>query len=142
MTLRRRRGGGDAQVPGERDQLVLGELRRPELRGRVREVLAVPAAELIVEDTCPAEAAQLRDRLGVVVSGAGPPWQMTTGVGDDSPSSAPTTRYQGSCPFQVKRASRMSTSNSFACDWFASQKDGSPALFTGDGRYDRHGDAR
>jgi hypothetical protein len=40
--------GADAQVPGERDQLVLEELRRPELRGRVRQVLAVPAVELIV----------------------------------------------------------------------------------------------
>ena len=35
---------------------------------------------------------------------------MTTGVGDDSPSSAPTTRYHVSYPFQVKRASRTSTS--------------------------------
>ena len=34
--------GGDAQVPGERDQLVLEELRRPELRGRIRQMLAVP----------------------------------------------------------------------------------------------------
>jgi hypothetical protein len=47
MTVRRRRGGRP-QVPGERDQLVLEELRRPELRGRVRQVLAVPAAKLIV----------------------------------------------------------------------------------------------
>src|SRR6266545_3174121 len=56
---------------------VLEELRRPELRRRIRKVFALPAAELVVEDARAAEPAQVRDRLDVVVGGAG------TAVADD-----------------------------------------------------------
>ena len=40
---------GHPEVLGQRDQLVLEQLRGPELGGRVRQVLAQPAAELVVE---------------------------------------------------------------------------------------------
>ena len=49
------------------DELVLEELRRPELGRRVGQVLALAAAELVVEDAGAAEPAQVGDRLAVVV---------------------------------------------------------------------------
>ena len=62
---------GDAELRGQLDQLVLEELRRPELGGRVGQVLALAAADLVVEDAGAAVPAQLGDRLAVVVCGSG-----------------------------------------------------------------------
>ena len=62
---------GDAEVPRELGELVLEELRRPEVGGRVGQELALAAAELVVEDAGAAGPAQVGDRLAVVVRGAG-----------------------------------------------------------------------
>ena len=67
----------DAEVPCQRDELVLEELRRPELGRRVGQVLAPAATELVVEDARAAVPAQVGDRLDVVVRRAG------TAVADD-----------------------------------------------------------
>ena len=48
-------------------ELVLEQLRRPELRGGVRKMLALAAADLVVQDAATAEAAELGDGLTVVM---------------------------------------------------------------------------
>ena len=53
------------------DELVLEELRRPEVGGRVGEMLAPAAAELVVEDAAAAGPGEIGDRLAVVVRRAG-----------------------------------------------------------------------
>src|SRR6478609_2668265 len=60
----------DPEVPCQRRELVLEELWRPELSGRLWKVLALPAAELVVEHTGAPEPAQVGDRLDVVVGRA------------------------------------------------------------------------
>jgi len=61
----------DAELPRQLDELVLEELRRPELGRSVGEVRALTAADLVVEHAPSAEPAQLRDRLRVIVRSAG-----------------------------------------------------------------------
>src|SRR2546426_10877876 len=58
---------GDADMERELCELVLEELRRPELRRRVGKVAALAAADLVVEHAPAPEPAQLRDRLRVVM---------------------------------------------------------------------------
>ena len=57
-------------MPGQRRQLVLEQLRRPEVRGRVGQQIALAATELVVEHARAAESAQIGDRLAVVVRSA------------------------------------------------------------------------
>src|SRR4051794_1665194 len=58
---------GDPEVVDERGQLVLEELRRPERRIGVGQVVAASVAELVVEHARAPGAVQLGDRLDVVV---------------------------------------------------------------------------
>ena len=58
---------GDPEVTRQLIQLVLEELRRPEVRRSVRKMLALAAPDLVVQDTRPAEAVEVGDRLAVVV---------------------------------------------------------------------------
>src|SRR5215213_7812167 len=55
------------EVARQRGELVLEELRRPELGGRIRQMLALAAAELVVENTPAVVAGEVGDRLDVVV---------------------------------------------------------------------------
>src|SRR4051812_17899108 len=61
----------DAEMARQRDELVLEELRRPEVGRRIGQVLAVATAELVVEDARAAVATEIGNRLDVVVRRAG-----------------------------------------------------------------------
>ena len=62
----------DAQVACQPYQFVLEQLWLPEVDGRVRQVRALAATQLVVQNTRAPEAAQIGDGLAVVVRGPGP----------------------------------------------------------------------
>src|SRR5262245_2131495 len=62
----------DSQMVGEPREFVLEELRLPELGRRIRQMRALSATELVVENAGAPEPAQFRDRLNVVMCGARP----------------------------------------------------------------------
>ena len=66
-------GGADAELGDERVQLALEQLGRPELGGRVGQVLGVAVSELVVEDARASRVRERRHRLEVVVGRARPP---------------------------------------------------------------------